>query len=226
MHGICRQWDENGGLLGTFTMEHGTGIQRAWHDNGRLQMELSTVNGEFCGRSRLWLADGTLLSDKLRLHNRDVSIASYRRAVAKDPALPKLHGRVVLARKKPAEKKILRVLTAELLKKPNGSEALAWLTKSPGNGSVRSLGRFKSERQATQFVEGLYEAGAVEVIAPDTYGNSKGDQFADCLVVRLPKEARRRKSIRTVCALLKKRKLGAAEPDRDIGETHLFLSLF
>lgn len=226
LHGVCRQWDENGKLLGTFTMEHGTGIQRAWHDNGRPQMELSTVNGEFRGRSRLWLADGTLLSDKLRLHGREVPVAVYRKAAAKDPALSKLRGRVALARKKPTEKKILCVLTTWLLQKPNGFEALAWLTKTTGKGSVRSLGRFKSERQATQFVEELYEAGAVEVIAPDTYANSKGDQFADCLVVRLPKDARRRKTIRAVCALLKKRKLGAVEPDKDVGETHLFLSLF
>lgn len=226
LHGVCRQWDENGKLLGTFTMERGTGIQRAWHDNGRLQMELSTVNGDFCGRSRLWLADGTLLSDKLRLHGRDVSVALYRKAAAKDPALPKLRGRTALARKKPAEKKILQVLTTELLRKPNRFEALSWLARTTGIEGARSLGRFKSERQATQFVEELYEAGAVEVIAPDTYGNSRGDQFADCLVVRLPKEERRRKAIRAVCALLKKRKLGAVEPDRDVGETHSFLSLF
>ena len=34
-HGICRQWDEAGRLLGRYKMVRGTGIQRAWHDNGR-----------------------------------------------------------------------------------------------------------------------------------------------------------------------------------------------
>jgi hypothetical protein len=226
LHGVCRQWNENGKLLGKFSMQHGTGLQRVWHDNGRLQMEMSTVNGEFCGRNQLWLADGTPLSDKVCLHNREVSIASYRMASANDPTLPKLHGRIALARQKPTEKKILHVLTTRLLQKPNGFEARAWLTKTTSKGSKRSLGRFKSERQAAQFVEELYDAGAVEVIAPDTYGNKSGDQFADCLVVRLPKNARRRKAIRAVGALLKKRKLGAVEPYKDAGERHLFLSLF
>jgi MORN repeat variant len=226
LHGVCRQWDENGNLLGRFTMKRGTGVQRVWHDNGRLQMEMSTVNGEFCGRNRLWLSDGTPLSDRVCLHNRQVSIAAYRKAAAKDPTLPRLPGRITLARVKPAQTKILRVLTDWLLQKPNGFEARAWLTKIAGKRSGRALGRFKSERQAARFVERLYGAGAVEVIAPDTYINRKGDQFADCLVVRLPKGAPRRKAIRAVCALLNKRKLGAVEPDKDVGETHLFLSLF
>lgn len=226
LHGVCRQWNENGNMLGKFTMKRGTGVQRVWHDNGRLQMEMSTVNGEFCGRNRLWLTDGTPLSDRVCLHNREVSIGTYRKAAAKDPALPKLPGRTTLARRKPTQKKILHVLTDWLLQKPNGFEARAWLTKRIGEGSKRSLGRFKSERQATQFVEGLYEVGAVVVIAADTYSNKTGDQFADCLVVRLPKDARRRKAIREVCAMLKKWKLGAVEPDTDVGEAHLFLSLF
>jgi hypothetical protein len=43
--------------------------------------------------------------------------------------------------------------------------------------------------------------------------------------VRLPKAPAKRKAIRKVCAQLEKRKLGAVQPDVDIGETHLFLSL-
>ena len=47
--------------LGEYRMIHGTGLQRDWHDNGKLQIEVSTVHGEFCGRNRIWLRDGTLL---------------------------------------------------------------------------------------------------------------------------------------------------------------------
>jgi len=35
MHGVSREWDETGRLLGSFTMGNGSGLQRYWHDNGR-----------------------------------------------------------------------------------------------------------------------------------------------------------------------------------------------
>ena len=66
---------------------------------------------------------------------------------------------------------------------------------------------------------------ATNVIAPDIYRNKAGDQFADCLLVRLPKNVAKRKAIRRVCLQLRKRNLGAVQPDEDIGETHLYLYL-
>jgi hypothetical protein len=63
------------------------------------------------------------------------------------------------------------------------------------------------------------------VIAPDIYGNKAGDQFADCLLVRLPKNPAKRKAVRRVCAQLRTRDLGALQPDVDIGETYLYLYL-
>jgi hypothetical protein len=78
---------------------------------------------------------------------------------------------------------------------------------------------------AIKFVEALYEAGATEVIAPDIYAGKAGDQFADSLLVKLPKVAAKRKAIRKVCAQLSKHKLGAFQPDKDIGESHLYLLL-
>src|ERR1700742_4176157 len=52
-HGICQQWNEAGRLLGKYRMVHGTGGQRAWHDNGELQMEVSTVRGGITRRNRM-----------------------------------------------------------------------------------------------------------------------------------------------------------------------------
>jgi len=43
--------------------------------------------------------------------------------------------------------------------------------------------------------------------------------------VKLPKGVRQRKAIRTVCADLQKKNLGAFSPDRDAGESHLYLLL-
>jgi len=226
-HGVCRQWDEAGRLLGNYRMIRGTGIQRSWHDNGRIQMEVSTVRGEFCGRNRIWLRDGTLLSERFYVHGRIVSPDTYREAAAQDKTLPRFSGRPAkLPPKSPAtRKRIYRVFLSSLLEKPNRCEARKWLQKEASDKTGRSLGRFKRERDAIKLVEALYTAGTTNVIAPEIYRNKAGDQFADCLLVRLPKNVAKRKAIRRVCLQLRKRNLGAVQPDEDIGETHLYLYL-
>lgn len=123
------------------------------------------------------------------------------------------------------QKRILRAFVAWLLAKPHRSEARSWLKKETAAKTARSLGRFKHERDAVKFVEALYKAGATEVIAPDIYFNKAGDQFADSLIVRISKNAEKRKAVRKVCGLLRTRRLGAMQPDEDIGESHLFLSM-
>jgi hypothetical protein len=50
-------WDEQGKLLGEYRMDHGTGIQRVWFENGILQSEQSFVNGKAAGPGRRWLQD-------------------------------------------------------------------------------------------------------------------------------------------------------------------------
>ena len=227
LDGVCRHWNEAGRRLGEYLSVHGTGLQRAWHDNGKLNMEVWTVRGEFCGRNRIWLRDGTLLSEQFYLHGMAVSAAAYRAAAAKDKALPKIRGKPAnlagKTRVKPLH--VHRVFVDSLLEKRNQREARKWLTKKAGAKTLRSLGRFKHERDAAIFVEALYQAGAVDVIVLDIYRNKARDQFADCLLVQLPRSTAKRKAIRQVCAQLQKRKLGAVQPDGDIGETHLFLSM-
>lgn len=226
-HGICRYWDESGRLLGRYKMVHGTGIQRAWHDNGQLQIEVSTVGGQFCGRSRIWLRDGTLISEHFYLDGQNVTPDAYRAAAAKDDRLPKFRGRpATLPPENLAKQKHLhRVFIAGLLEKPNRREAQAWLRKETGDKTVRLLGHFKRETDAAKLVEKLYRAGAREVIVPDIYDNKAGDQFADGLLVRLPRDATKRRAIRKVCAQLPKKRLGVAQPDADFGEAYLYLSM-
>lgn len=227
LHGICRHWNEAGGRLGEYLMVHGTGVQREWHNNGKLQMEVWTVRGDFCGRNRIWLRDGTLLAERFYLHGLVVSAGTYRAAAAKDKNLPKFRGKPANLTEKNRVKPlhIHRVFVDSLLEKRHRREARKWLTKKTGDQTVRSLGRFKHERDTAKFVEALYQAGAVDVIVPDIYRNKARDQFSDCLLVQLPRNAAKRKAIRQVCAQLQKRKLGAVQPDGDIGETHLFLSM-
>ena len=225
LHGLCRQWSETGRLLGKYRMVHGTGVQRTWHENGRLQLEFSTVRGDFSGRYRMWLHDGTLLSDDIYLHGKSVTAGEYRAARAKDKSLPKLIGKAgkPLPDTVATQKHIHQVFVRSLLAQKNSAEGRKWLES--GGKAVRSLGRFKRVGDALIFVEAVYKAGATEVIAPDIYAGKAGDQFADCLLVKLPGIAAKRKAIRKVCAQLSKRKLGAFQPDKDIGESHLYLSL-
>lgn len=225
LHGVCRQWSEAGRLLGKYRMVHGTGVQRAWHDNGRLQMEFSTVRGDFSGRSRLWLWDGTLLSEEINMHGIPVTAGEYRMARLKDKSLPRLTGKAgrPLPKSAASEKRIHEVFVRSLLNQKNHAEVRQWLESD--NKAARSLGRFERRRDALKFTEALYQLGATGVIAPGIYAGKGGDQFVDCLLVRLPKSAAKRKAIRKVCAQLLKHELGAFQPDKDIGETHLYLSL-
>lgn len=232
LHGVCRHWNEAGRQLGEYLIVHGTGVQREWHDNGKLQMEVWTVRGDFCGRNRIWLRDGTLLAERFYLHGLAVSAETYHAAAAKDKALPTFRGKPakLTGRNRVKPLHIHRVFVDSLLEKSNQREARMWLSKKTGDKTARSLGRFKPARDATKcetgkFVEGLYQAGAVEVIVPDIYRNKARDQFADCLLVQLPRNAAKRKAVRKVCAQLRTRKLGAVQPDEDIGESHLYLSL-
>jgi hypothetical protein len=227
LHGVCRHWNEAGRRLGEYRMIRGTGLQRDWHDNGKLRIEVSTIQGEFCGRNRIWLRDGTLLTERFYLHGLAVSAEAYRAAAAKDKTLPRFRGKPAKLtgknRIKPLH--IHRVFVDSLLEKRNQREARKWLAKKTGDQTARSLGRFKRENDAAKFVEALYQAGAVEVIAADLYRNKASDQFADYLLVQLPKNAALRKAVRQVCGQLRTRRLGAVQPDKNIGESHLFLSL-
>jgi hypothetical protein len=226
-HGICRQWDESGRLLGLYKMVRGTGIQRAWHDNGQLQVEVSTVGGRFYGRNRIWLRDGTLISERFCLDGRNVTPVAYRAAAANNGRLPKFRRDpgTVLPEGIAKEKHLHRVFVARLLEKPNRREVRAWLQKAVDDNTARSLGRFKRESDAARFVEVLYRAGAREVLVPDIYDNEAGDQFADGLLVRLPKDAAKREAIRKICGQLRKKRLGVMQPSEDFGDAYLYIAM-
>ena len=225
LHGKVCQWDESGKLLGSFQMKAGTGTQKSWHDNGQVNLEFTTLDGHFCGRSRLWLRDGTLISDRLLLFGRPVSVEKYQQATLKEPRLPLFRGRPARLppKNRVTQRHIQHVFVRGLLAKPNRDEARAWLKTEGADG--RSLGHIKSKTAALKFVEELYQAGALQVVVPDIYENKDGDQFADYLLVRLPKTRPARAAIRKTAAVLKSRRLGAIEPGKDIGEEFLILSM-
>lgn len=227
LHGVCRQWDEAGRLLGEFELKHGTGLQCEWHDNGELKIEVSTFHGVFCGRSRIWLRDGTLLSERYYLHGEPVTADQYRAAAMTDRTLPRVRGRAgkPLPPGPKREQRIHRTFVRGLLGKSNRAEARKWLQRDHGDKTRRSLGRFKREANATRFVEALYDAGATEVIVPDVYADKRGNLFADGLLVKLPKSPEQTRAVRKSCGRLRHQRLGSVQPETDIGESHLFLSM-
>lgn len=229
-HGLSRAWDEHGKLLGKFKMVHGTGIVRSWHDNGQLQHEISLVDGLFCGRTSMWHRDGTVMSDHIVLYNKHVTPAKYRQARAKDRRLPKLLCRVTRNPKETRKfhRHYYQVFVSGLLERPC-AEALSWM--SSARGARWFFGRFRRaqnllQTEAGKFVRALYKAGAVEVVAADIYSDKSGHQYVDRVLVKLPKDRPTRAAIRKVCLQIKERKLGSMQPDKDIGETHLYLCLY
>lgn len=223
LHGRCRQWDEHGRLLGEFTMEHGTGVQREWHDNGQLKLETPMIGGQFCGRSRLWLRTGELLSEHYFLRGKQVTRSAYQRTAMTDPSLPQYDSEPDRPATfiRPSARTIHQAFVAELQARPIKAEAREWLA----NAKHPSLGRFATSKLALVFVESLHHSGALKVIVPGIYRDKRGNEYADWLLVELPKGKVARAKIRQVCGQIRRRRLGSFEPQRGLGETHIVISM-
>jgi|CXWL01.1.fsa_nt_gi antitoxin component YwqK of YwqJK toxin-antitoxin module len=118
-HGISRQWSDDGKLLGTYTMTHGTGIEFWWtqredgtiypmtvrymqdgqlhgfswriNEDGTVFDEFHWVGGDWHGIERNWNRRGLLHRNSPRYYIRgeQVTKRQYERACADDPSLPK-----------------------------------------------------------------------------------------------------------------------------------------
>ena len=168
MHGVSRDWDENGRLLGSFTMVNGSGLQQYRHNNGRLKMEISSRNGKFHGRCRDWLRDGTLIRENYLINNQNVTRAAYLKAARKNPNWPQYEkepaGKV--ARPGPAlERKKHDLFIQSVFESPNHAEARAWL-KAERRPQSRSLAKFATTKAALKFVEQLYRRAPLPSSSP------------------------------------------------------------
>jgi hypothetical protein len=227
LHGVSREWDENGRLLGSFTMVHGTGIQRYWHDNGRMQFEITSRNGKFHGRNRSWLRDGTLIKENYLIENRDVTRAAYLKVARKNPDEPQYEGERagrVFRKGDALERKIINLFAQAVLEKSGHAEARSWL-KAETHPKSRSLAKFHTAKAALKFVEELYAMGAGAVIV-FAISIGKGKKlFADALLVQLPGSKSKRAALRNICREFCAKRGGAALPEKEIGETHLYMML-
>jgi hypothetical protein len=227
LHGTCRQWDEKGRLLEAFKMIHGTGVQRYRHSNGQLQSELTTRNGRFHGRNRGWLRDGTLIKEDYIIENRDVTRAMYLKEAGRHPEWPQYAsepaGRVGL-KGRALEQRIINLFAQSVLESGDHAEARAWLTAAVKPQS-RSLAKFRTTKAALAFVEKLYTSGAPSVVIFAISAGKGGKLFADALLIQQPDAKVKRRTLRKVCQEFCARRGGATLPERELGETHLYLML-
>ncbi len=207
-------------------MKHGTGTQHYWHENGQLNMEMDTVGGEFHGRIRMWLLDGTLIEENYFISNQSVTHAVYQNAARQHQDWPKYEGQSpgnVAAQNPALERRVYQLFIESILKKPN-AEAREWLSSGKSIDS-RSLAAFRTAKSALRFVEVLYAAGAQTVIVSPVSVGKRGKEFADCLLVKLPQTPSLRKALHTLCQNWCNKRNRAMLPDKDDGESHLFLRL-
>jgi hypothetical protein len=225
LHGVCRQWDENGGLLGTFTMVHGTGLQRYWYDNGQLQLEISSRDGKFHGRTRDWLQDGTLSQEQFYIHSQAVSRAAYLTAARKNPDWPQYAGEPpgkTMCSRVARDRAAFAQFIQSILEKSDHAEARTWLTGETRRHS-RSLAKFATTKSALKFVGILYATGAMSVIVAAISADRRKRLYADWLLVQLPPMKFKRAALRKICREFCERRGGAVLPERETGETHLYL---
>lgn len=223
LHGLCRQWNQRGKLLGSYLMKQGTGIQREWFPDGQLQLETSLVAGKFTGRTRVWLRDGTLVSEQFAIENRNVAPAAYAVAAKKQTDYPR-YSISKVKKKFPSADEIDRrefELNVEwLLAQKNKCEVQAWLK---AGAQTRSLGLFKFT-QALQLAQKLYDADALQVFVVSIYPSKSGKQFSDALLVKLPPEKSARQAIRRLFVKSPTKLRAGVLPAQDHGEKFLFAS--
>jgi len=122
------------------------------------------------------------------------------------------------------ERKEFALFIQSVLEKPDHAEARAWL-EAETRPKTRSLAKFATTTAGLKFVEKLYAGGADAVIIAAIYAGKRDKLFADWLLVQLPQLKPKRAVLRRICRDFCRKRGGAALPEKDMGETHLYLML-
>jgi hypothetical protein len=119
-------------------------------------------------------------------------------------------------------------LVRRLLEHRTAVEALWWLRQT--DGVIRTLGAFGSPEASLAFVNTLYEAGALQVVAtkinpdpPDTPGSASPSENTSHIVIKLPDDTTRRRAVFRLQGDVARR-LGF-EQTRDSGQAYLYCAL-
>ena len=232
-HGLIEQWNERGELLGSFSVERGTGCFRQWHENGVLKSEMYLISKIPNGRQRVWDEVGDLLVEKFYLRGLRVSWKKYQAACAENPDLPVYD--------RPAAKMALRVshpkqcdtasegeilqlelFINNLLRSSNSKEALEWL-HAVKPGTMRNLGEGLSQEDSIALVEEIYALGALRVLAVGIDSYEDGCQNSEELVVQLPSGKRKRRAL--FDWYTEQVRTGGFDAETDIGQDRLYIKL-
>ena len=155
------------------------------------------------------------------------SATDYLKAAREHPDWPQYEGESagkVPSNRAVMERKEYGLFIESILENPALAEGVAWL-KAETRPSSRSLAKFATTKAALKFVDQLYAAGAKTVIVAAIYGDKRRKLFADWLLVQLPQSKSKRARLRKICRDFCRRRGGAVLPEKDIGETHLYLML-
>ena len=198
-HGIVKDWDKEGKLLGESNWEHGTGISKSWFEDGRLKSESNYIRGKRCGRSRIWWEDGGLMSVSCYINDREVSKKKYGEACKTNPTLPRyeeddLEPEPVIPpvkykkRETPVsewERQKHDEFIKKFLRQPNRGEVRQWLAGDEN----RNIGEMTPE-ESREYIEEGYKAGATKILAVEIEGDT-----TNCLIVYLPSPGLKRKKV-------------------------------
>lgn len=95
--------------------------------------------------------------------------------------------------------------------------------KAETRPKIRSWAKFATVKAALKFAGKLYAAGAICVMIAAIYGSKQKRLFADWLLIKLVKTKSKRAEVRQLCLRLCDKRRGALLPEKDFGETHLYL---
>ncbi|HXB57929.1 MAG TPA: hypothetical protein VNU95_00080 [Candidatus Acidoferrales bacterium] len=224
-HGICKQWDKSGNLLGEYHMDRGTGTEKSWYENGQLERESDSVSGKLTGRFRCWMENGELISVTYYIGDKSVSKKKYLEACKSDSALPryddleekpklKLPSTKYRQRETTVseeERKQHDELIAKFRTQHNRGEARQWLAGDEN----RNIGEMTSE-ESFETIEDGYKAGAVKISAVDIK-----EESTNCLIVELPLKGIKRKKVFEWNNELAQS--SGFDPDEDWGQNELFV---
>ena len=189
-HGIVKDWNKQGKLLGEFQWDHGTGVSKNWFKNDQLRSEHYYIRGKRCGRSIIWWEDGGVMSVTYYINNREVSKKKYDEACKANPALPRYEDNEPEPEDAlpPVKYKTREAPVSEwdrhkhdefinkFLHQPNRGEARQWLAGDEN----RNIGEMRPE-ESREFIEEGYKAGATKILAVEIKGDT-----TNCLIVYLP----------------------------------------
>ena len=227
--GLIRQWDEGGNLIAENHLVNGTGVEKIWDNTNKSWSELSWVDGTWTGRFRVYWSDGAVAADTYWIKNRKVTKKKYVEMCEQDDSLPKYEDLTITKTSKlSVEKRLTKKkqfdhddFYKKLFAENEMVDAMEWLTES--DVQERTLGECTRQEDSVGLVQDFIKIGAVKIWTFDIEGGADEEQNSGKLVIELPRDENKRKTILEKCGEIAKAMGFDSEPDT--GQKYTFLML-